>query len=134
VRSTTAEHGVAGAVLMALAHVLAGFGSFWFMQSVPLRYENLLSQYNVRLPAATEAVFALAHRATSRLEVLRIPFLFLFGLDTAALLALRWHNERRWSWVWFLVILGLLLLPMTLTGAGAWLAEKKMQEWLSHQH
>jgi hypothetical protein len=102
------------------------------MLDIPPRYEKRFSDYKIRLPAATEAAFALAHRVTSRPDLLPAPLLFLLGLDAAGLLVLRWCGERGWSWVWFLVVLALLLLPMTLTGAGSYLAEWKLQETLSH--
>jgi hypothetical protein len=126
--STIRQRGLVGAVLMLAAHVLACMASFWFMETIPARYEKVFSDYNVRLPATTEAAFALAHRATSRPDLLPAPLLLLLGLDAAALLALRWWRERGWSWVWFLVVLGLLLLPMMLTGAGVYLAEWKLRE------
>jgi len=130
--SVAPKGGVVGAILMAATHAFAWMGSFWFMLSIPPYYEKLFSDMNTRLPAATEAVFAFAHRVTSRPDLLSVPLLLLLGLDGAALLMLRWWGERGWSWVWFLVVLALLLLPTTLMGAGIYLAEWKLREWATH--
>jgi hypothetical protein len=131
--SAAPKRGVVGALLMLATHVLVWMASFWFMLSIPPRYEKLLNDHQVSFPAATEAAFALAHRLTSRLDLLWAPLVFLFALDAAALLMLRWYGERGWSWAWYLVVIALLLLPMTLTGAGSYLAELKLREALSRQ-
>jgi hypothetical protein len=49
------KHGVAGAILMTAAHLLACVVSFWCMLSIPPRYETLFSDYRIRLPATTES-------------------------------------------------------------------------------
>lgn len=105
--------------------------SFWFMLSIPPPYEKLFHDANISLPAATDAAFGLARRVTSHLNLLPAPLLFLLGLDAAVLLTLRWYGEKGWSWVWFLVALTLLLLPMTLTAGGVYLAEWKLREAFS---
>jgi hypothetical protein len=122
------QRAVVGAILMLAAHVLVCLATFRSMLDIPPRYEKLFSAFRIRLPAVTEVAFTLAHRVTSHWDLLWGPLLFLFGLDAAALLVLRWLGEKAWSWAWFLVMLGLLLLPMTLLGAGIYLAESKLQE------
>jgi hypothetical protein len=126
------QRGVVGAILMLAAHVLVWMFSLWFMLSIPPRYEQRLRDWNVRLPAATEATFALAHRITSRPDLLPVPLLLLLVLDAAALIVLRWRGERGWSWVWFFVVLALVFLPMSLTAWGSYLAELKLRETAAH--
>jgi hypothetical protein len=92
---------------------------------------TLFSDYRIRLPATTEVAFAIGHRVTSHPEFLPVPLLFLASVDTVTLLTLRWHGENGWSWVWFLVVLAVLLLPMALLSAGISLAELKLREALS---
>jgi hypothetical protein len=125
------KRGVAGALLMLAVHVLVCLASIWSMLDIPPRYENLFNDHRIRLPALTEVAFTVADLATARTDLLWAPMLFLLGLDAAALIVPRWCGERGLSWAWFLVILGLLLLPMMLLGAGVYLAESKLQQTLS---
>jgi hypothetical protein len=125
------KRGVAGALLMLTVHVLVCMAFIWSMLDLPPRYEKLFSDHGIRLPALTEVAFTLADLATARPDLLWAPLLFLLGLDAAALFVPCWCGERGLSWAWFLVMLGLLLLPMTLLGAGIYLAESKLQQRLS---
>jgi hypothetical protein len=125
------KRGVAGAILMTAAHLLVCLISFWCMLYLTPRYEKQFSDYKIRLPATTEVAFAVAHRLTGHPELLPVPLLFFVGVDATMLLAFRWHGEKGWSWLWFLLVLAVLLLPMALMTAGIHLAEWKLRQTLS---
>jgi type II secretory pathway component PulF len=113
---------------MVLVHLAVWLAFFSLILMVPPRYEQRFRDFNMRLPAATEVVIAIAHWTANYWYVLLVWSPFLLAADSAILHVLRSRRQTGLAWSWFLVGVAAPLLLGLAMGGSLYLADAKLRE------